>query len=123
IGAHLGSLEHDLDDVAQRLDRYPNFDVDCAARTPALTRQPQEKVRNFFIKYQDRILYGVDMTWKPFLQKRPPTDKQRSAFVDRLEQRYRLDYRFYAGTGPTQYGGRAVESLGLPRSVLEKFYN
>ena len=63
------------------------------------------------------------MTWKPFLQKNPPTDKQRSAFVHRLEQQYRLDYRFYAGTGPMQYGGRTVESLGLPRSVLERFYN
>src|SRR5690606_29788376 len=25
IGAHLGSLEHDVDEVAARLDRYPNF--------------------------------------------------------------------------------------------------
>ena len=43
----------------------PNFYVDCAARTRGLTRQPREKVRSFFIKYQDRILYGVDSTWKP----------------------------------------------------------
>jgi predicted TIM-barrel fold metal-dependent hydrolase len=123
IGAHLGSLEHNLDEVARRLDRYPNFYVDCAARTRDLTRQPREKVRNFFIKYQDRILYGVDMTWKPFLQQRPPTAEQRNAFVNRLEQQYRLDYRFYAGTGAMQYGGRTIEGLNLPRSVLEKFYN
>lgn len=122
IGAHLGSLEHDLDGLAQRLDRYPNFYVDCAARTRDLTRQPTEKVRNFFIKYQDRILYGVDTTWKPFLTG-SRTEAQRQAFVSRLEERYRTDYRFFAGAGPMQYDGRMVESLALPRGVLEKFYH
>jgi predicted TIM-barrel fold metal-dependent hydrolase len=122
IGAHLGSLEHDVDEVARRLDQYPNFYVDCSARTRDLTRQPTEKVRNFFIKYQDRILYGVDVTWKPFLEG-PRTDAQRKAFVNRLEERHRADYRFYAGTGVIQYDGRSVEGLGLPAKVLEKFYH
>ena len=40
IGAHLGSLEHDIDEIARRFDRYPNFHVDCSARTADLTRQP-----------------------------------------------------------------------------------
>ena len=123
IGAHFGSLEHDLDQVARRLDRYPNFHVDCAARTHDLTRQPREKVRRFFIKYQDRILYGVDATWKPFREQRPPSDQQRTAFINGLERKYRADYAFYAGSGPVQYDGRTVEALALPRRVLEKFYN
>lgn len=122
IGAHLGSLERDLDGLARRLDRYPNFHVDCSARTRDLTRQPREQVRSFFLKYQDRILYGVDASWKPY-RGGPSTDALRKAFVDRLEERYRLDYRYYAGTGDIQYDGRTVESLGLPRSVLEKFYH
>ena len=41
--------------VIARLDRYPNFYVDCAARTPDLTLLPSEKVRAFFAKYQDTI--------------------------------------------------------------------
>ena len=123
IGAHFGSLEHDLDEVALRLDRFPNFFVDCAARTRDLTRQPREKVRTFLIKYQDRILYGVDSTWKPFREQRPPTDQQRVSFINGLDKKYRADYAFYAGTGPTQYEGRTVEGLALPRKVLEKFYN
>ncbi|MEO8429855.1 MAG: amidohydrolase family protein [Verrucomicrobiota bacterium] len=123
IGAHFGSLEHDLDEVARRLDRYPNFYVDCAARTRDLTRQPREKVRSFFIKYQDRILYGVDSTWKPFREKHPPTDEQRASFINGLEKKYRADYAFYAGTGPMQYDDRTVEGLAFPRKVLEKFYH
>ncbi len=43
IGAHLGSLEHDVDELARRLDRYPNFYVDCSARTVDLTRQPSRQ--------------------------------------------------------------------------------
>jgi predicted TIM-barrel fold metal-dependent hydrolase len=123
IGAHLGSLERDLDALGKRLDKYPNFYVDCAARTRDLTLQPRDKVRKFFIKYQDRILYGVDMTWKPFRQSRQPTDQQRSNFVANLEKRYRADYAFYAGLGKIQYDGREIEALALPPKILEKFYN
>ena len=123
IGAHFGSLEHDLDEVARRLNRYPNFYVDCAARTRDLTRQPREKVRSFFIKYQDRILYGVDSTWKPFREKRPPTDQQRRPSSTASKRQYRADYAFYAGMGPMQYDGRTVEGLALPKKVLEKFYH
>jgi len=32
VGCHLGSLEYDTDELAKRLDRYPNFAVDTAAR-------------------------------------------------------------------------------------------
>ncbi|HXF62214.1 MAG TPA: amidohydrolase family protein, partial [Caldilineaceae bacterium] len=32
VGAHLASLEYDVDEVAARLDRYPNFAVDMSAR-------------------------------------------------------------------------------------------
>jgi predicted TIM-barrel fold metal-dependent hydrolase len=122
IGAHLGSLEHDLDALAQRFDQYPNLNVDCAARTRDLTRQPRDKVRTFLIQYQDRVLYGVDMTWKPFVGS-PKSVAQRSAFVKNLEAQYRLDYRFYAGSNTVQYGGRAIEGLSLPPDVLEKLYH
>ena len=123
IGAHLGSLEHDLDAIAQRLDRYPNFHIECAARTRNLVRHPSEKVRALFMKYQDRILYGVDASWKPYQMANAPTDAQRQDHVKRLEERYRADFQYYAGTGDMQYDGRPTKSLGLPREVLEKFYN
>ena len=122
IGSHLGSLEHDLDGIAQRLDRYPNFHIECAARTRNLARHPSDKVRSLFIKYQDRILYGVDMSWKPYLGA-APTDAQRENHVKRLDERYRVDFQYFAGTGEMQYDGRPTSSLALPREVLEKFYN
>lgn len=123
LGAHLGSLEHDVDEVAARLDRYPHFYVEVAARTRDLVHQPSDKVRAFLLTYQDRVLYGVDRTWFPFRRDTPPTDEERDAFVGGLEEQYRLDYAYYAGEGTLDYRGRQVEALHLPRPVLEKFYH
>ena len=64
VGAHLGSLEWEVDELAKRLDRYPNFAVDMAARIGHLQFQSQkdrEKIRQFIIKYQDRLIYGTDL--------------------------------------------------------------
>jgi len=61
VGAHLGSLEWDVDVLAGRLDRYPNFAVDLAARVCHLQVQDREKVRKFLDKYQDRVLYATDL--------------------------------------------------------------
>jgi predicted TIM-barrel fold metal-dependent hydrolase len=123
IGAHIGSLEHDVDEVAARLDKYPNFHVEVSARTRDLTRQPAAKVRAFFVKYQDRILYGVDRSWMP--HRTPavtPSDAQRQQFAADLEAQYRRDWDYYAGTGTIPYRDDQVTALGLPTDVLEKFY-
>ena len=65
VGAHLGSLEWNIDEVAKRLDRYPHYCVDLSARIGHIQLQAihnREEVRNFFIKYQDRLLYGSDFS-------------------------------------------------------------
>jgi hypothetical protein len=59
VGAHLGSMETDVNEVARHFDRYANFAVDTAARMEYLMLQPRDKVRAFLIKYQDRVLYGT----------------------------------------------------------------
>lgn len=64
IGAHLGSLEWSVDELAKRLDKFPNMAVDLAERISHLQYQALtnwQKVHDFFIKYQDRILYATDL--------------------------------------------------------------
>ena len=64
IGAHLASLEWSVDELAKRLDKFPNMAVDMAERISHLQYQAitnWQKVHDFFIKYQDRILYGTDL--------------------------------------------------------------
>jgi predicted TIM-barrel fold metal-dependent hydrolase len=121
VGAHLGSMEHDLEGIAARLEKYPNFHIEVSARTRDLTRHPTEKVRALFMKYPDRIMYGVDGNWKPY--KYPATDQLRQGHINRLELQYRAEYDYYAGKGEMTYRDRKVQALNLPRSVLEKFYH
>ena len=49
----------DLATVAQWLDTYPNMYADIDARISELGRQPYT-ARKFFLKYQDRIMFGTD---------------------------------------------------------------
>ena len=123
IGAHLGSMTHDLDEVAKRLDRYPNFYVDVSARTAGLARQPSEKARDFFIQYQDRVLYGVDLGPCRFPKTGAIAEAQATEYTQNAEQTYRHDYRYYAGSGTIKINDSDIECLALPSVVLEKFYH
>ena len=115
VGAHLGSMEANVDDVAKRFDRYPNFAIDTAARVPHLTLQPTAKVRAFLIKYQDRILYGTD------------TDLLRNgdvpSTIQEWETQLAIDWRYFSTSDHFDYEGRTVEGLHLPAPVLKKLYH
>lgn len=63
INAHLGWLGGDLDRLGQLLDRCPNVMTEIGAVLAELGRQPRF-ARQFFVKYQDRILMGKD-SWSP----------------------------------------------------------
>jgi len=63
IAAHFGWLANDLSSLGKLLDECPNVSVEIAAIIAELGRQPRQ-ARDFFIKYQDRILFGKD-SWVP----------------------------------------------------------
>jgi predicted TIM-barrel fold metal-dependent hydrolase len=115
VGAHLGSLEDDLPGLAQRLDRYPNFAVDTAARVPHLVVQPSAQVREFLLKYQDRIVYGTDLE---FLKDEAPADA-----VKEWDVQYARDWRYFSTTDTFEYEGHQTQGLGLPQPVLRKLYH
>ena len=110
IGAHVGCYAENLSWVGEMLEACPNFYVDISARLGELGRQPYT-ARKFFIHYQDRILFGLDMGPDP--------------------EAYRLCYRFLEtddeyfnyNTGEVPQQGRwYVCGLNLPDDVLEKVY-
>jgi predicted TIM-barrel fold metal-dependent hydrolase len=115
VGAHLGSMEDHLDELGVRLDKYPNFAVDTAARIRRLIFQPRESVRAFILKYQDRILYGTDLHVYA-----GDSDPNVSGL---WERRYALDWRYLASDDTFEYEGHTVEGLNLPQSVLKKIYH
>jgi predicted TIM-barrel fold metal-dependent hydrolase len=114
IGAHLGSMETDVDQIAQRLSRYPNFAVDTAARVPYFMRQPREKVRAFILKFQDRLLYGTDLL---FLPNEDPAKAMREWAAT-----YQRDWKYFATGETIAFGDKKVLGLQLPEPVLRKFF-
>jgi len=113
IGCHLGSMEDNLDLIAEHLDRYPNLAIDMAARIPDLMKQSSDRVRSFLIKYQDRILYATDLG---FLPRHNSEDS-----IRRWEETYNRDWK-YLSTDEVVVEGHAVQGLNLPEPVLRKLY-
>ena len=116
VGAHLGSLEWDVDELAARLDRFPNFAVDMAARVCHLQVQDREKVRDFIIKYQDRLLYATDLVI---------SDDNFEQQVAWIEKEWKADWKYFATNetleSPNVDGSFA--GLGLDKKILEKIYH
>ncbi len=119
VGAHMASLEYDVGRLGEFLDRFPNATVDLAARMAQVQYQSvrdPEKVREFFIRYADRLLYGTDLTQQPGDE---PAEFRRIAHETWLS-----DWKYLA-TGETQRIEtiRAdVPGLALPREVIDKVY-
>ncbi len=63
IAAHMGFHANDLGRLGRMLDAMPNVFVETGAILAELGRQPRF-AREFFTKYQDRVLFGKD-TWAP----------------------------------------------------------
>jgi predicted TIM-barrel fold metal-dependent hydrolase len=123
VGAHLGNYPENLEYLDACLDRHPNFHVDTTARIGEIGRHPVEKVRAFFLKHQDRVLFGTDLTlgWEVFEEPQhvdPETIRRfynsHWCFFETEEQQIKHPY-------PIQ-GRWKVNAIGLPAEVLEKLY-
>lgn len=119
VGAHMASLEYDVERLGRFLDRYPNANIDLAARMSQVQYQSvrdREKVRDFFIRYQDRVLYGSDLTYGP--------DSEPAEFREEVHGTWTADWRYLA-TGESQHVDvieADVEGLALPREVIDKIF-
>ncbi len=116
VGAHLGSLEWDVDELAERLDLYPNFAVDMAARVCHFQVQDREKVRAFIIKYQDRLLYATDI-----IVSENDDIEERIAWLD---NEWKTDWTYFSSseTMNSPHVEGAFKGLGLEENVLRKIY-
>ena len=123
IGAHLGNYPEDLTYVDRCLDRYPNFHVDTCARIGEIGHHPAEEARAFFLKHQDRVLFGTDLVL------RPADETGREPDLARINRMYDLHWPYFETCeqqieypGYPVQGRWKVDASGLPSDVLEKLY-
>jgi predicted TIM-barrel fold metal-dependent hydrolase len=129
VGAHMASLEWSVEALAAFLKNHPNATVDLAARMTQVQYQSKTDytiVRHFFIAYQDRILYGTDLTQSLVTDadraQNPPIDP--AQFKPEADAFWRSDWAYLA-TRQVQHVDaiRAdIKGLGLPKRVIDKIY-
>lgn len=119
VGAHLGSLEWNVDELAKRLDKFPNMAVDMAARIPHLQVQSVknwQKVHDFIIKYQDRLVYATDHGVEP---------KSNFAEVNKEVHDVRIsDWKYFVTDEEMTVPdfSEKFKGLKLPKEVIDKIY-
>jgi len=106
INAHMGWYANDLGKLGTLMDEMPNMHVEIGAIIAELGRQPRF-AKAFFIKYQDRILFGKD-SWKP---EEFPTYFRVLETADEYFPYHKKYHAYWA-----MYG------LDLPDEVLKKVY-
>jgi predicted TIM-barrel fold metal-dependent hydrolase len=109
VNTHFGNNAEDLATVAEKLDKYPNMYVDIDARISELGRQPYT-TRRFFLKYQDRIMFGTDT---------PPRSEAYRVYYRFLETD---DEYFDCSASHHRQGFWNIYGISLPKEVLEKVY-
>lgn len=109
VTLHLANWPENLDYVSGELDRYPNMMVEFGAREAELGRQPR-RAREFFIKYQDRIMFGTDNGMDEEMY------RNHFRWLETADEYF--DYWGYPGQGRWKIYG-----MELPDPVLEKIYH
>ncbi len=106
IAAHFGWFPNDLARLGQLLDGLPNVVVEFGAVIAELGRQPI-MARNFFTRYQDRILFGKD-SWVP--------EEYKTYFrvLETADEYFPYHKKYHAFW--SMYG------LGLSEDILKKVY-
>jgi len=106
VAAHMGWHANDLGSLSKMLDEMPNVYTEVGAVLYDIGRQPR-LAHDFFIKYQDRILFGKDS----FQPEEYPYYWRVFETNDDYFDYYRPYHAFWK-----LYG------IGLPDSVLKKVY-
>lgn len=118
VGAHLASLEYDVEEVSARLARFPNFAVDISSRLLDLARQDRHRVHQFFSNHSDRILFGSDLV-QPSRSSLLPAEEHRRQ-LQAVRERWQAELAFIATDELLTIRGREVRGLGLGESMARK---
>lgn len=118
--AHIGSMSHNVDMVSERLDRFSNMYVELAARFGDLANQDSKKVRAFFEKYQDKILFGSDYGNSAPENMMSPDELKEEEM--NLDESYNQLWRYLSSSDSLVIRGQKTQGLQLSKEILHKIY-
>lgn len=127
IGVHFGNNPEDPAYVAKLLADNPNLYVDVAARLPEIGRHDPKQIREIFVRFQDRILFGTDLGVHRGGIMLGSVGRERPRLID-IFWFYAVHFRWFetdvaSMTHPTPIQGRwTIDAIGLPDEVLAKVY-
>ena len=116
IFAHFFFMSDNLEHAADFMERFPEIRFDLTPGSDMydnFTKYP-EKSREFFIKYQDRLIFGTDNVSDN------GTQKEKSLFecVEKVQKMR----QFFETTDELTYWGLTWRGLGLPKEICRKIY-
>ena len=123
VGAHLGGNPEDLSRLQRLLDEFPNLYLDNSA-TRWMVREisaRRDHARDFFIRNQDRILFGTDQV--------SGDDRGFDFLASRFWSHRKLWETAYTGLSPIfdpdlpEDQQPPIRGLALPGEVLQKLYH
>ena len=126
LGVHWGCAAEEVPYVADIMRENENYIVDIAARVGEIGRWRPDLVHDIFVEHQDRVLFGTDMIVRDKLVLGAPDGKEHDLedtqeFYDAHWRYFETDQEEIMHPSPIQ-GDWTVDSVDLPREVLEKFY-
>jgi predicted TIM-barrel fold metal-dependent hydrolase len=129
ILAHFLFLWDELPEASRILDSNPSiaFDLTPGVQGYIDMSREVEASRQFFLEYQDRLIYGTDIGANPLLSPESEFDIDREALQPWLVRSFlETDSKLFfpEGIGITQnmFAGEQLNGLALPSSALEKIY-
>jgi hypothetical protein len=123
VGAHMGGNPENLPRLQALLDRFPNLFLDCSA-TRWMVREisnHRDAAREFFIRNQDRILFGSDQV--------SGDDRTFDFLASRFWCHRKLWETAYIGPSPILDpevpldNQPTMRGLALPDEILQKIYH
>jgi hypothetical protein len=106
--AHFGWHANDLQRLVKLLDEFPNVTVEAGAVLYDFGRQPRAS-HDFFVKYQDRILFGKD-SYQP----------NEFPYYWRVFETADEYFDYYRDTTPSEDGRMSLPDEVLKRCIKER---
>jgi len=114
-GFWLMTQDAQIDFLRYIMETYPKCNLDLSATINYVSLSSYDNLRDFYIQYQDRLCWSLDMTIKE-------SSQPISYFINHLGEWFRFLETDDVFGENVSHDKKPLKGLNLPREVLEKIY-